>query len=323
VESFTGPEQPTGSSGEVGLVPDLSGDRRRHRREHFMHIVFAGAAAGSLLISGLILYSLFSNGWRFFSDVVWSNVYDSDAWNPRQDNYSITTLAMGSLVVTGIALLVATPLGLGAAIYLSEYAHARARSVLKPILEVLAGIPSVVLGFFALAWIAPNVVGNLFGEQAGRGGSMLAAGIGVGILTIPLVASVSEDAMRAVPGSLREASAGLGARRVSTTVRVVLPAAVSGIVAALILAASRAVGETMVVFIAGGAADTAQYTVDPREGALTMTAAMASLATGTDNVRGAGLAVPSLYFVGVALFFITLALNLIGDQFVRRVRQAY
>jgi phosphate transport system permease protein len=145
----------------------------------------------------------------------------------------------------------------------------------------------------------------------------------VGILTIPLVASVSEDAMRAVPNSLREASAGIGARRISTTVRVVLPAAVSGIVAALILAASRAIGETMVVFIAGGAADAATYTASPLDGSLTMTAAMASLAVGTENVRGAGLAVPSLYFVGIVLFFFTFALNLIANIFVRRVRLVY
>jgi len=218
---------------------------------------------------------------------------------------------------------VAAPLGLGAAVYLSEYARPRVRSFLKPIIEVLAGIPSVVVAVFALNWIAPEIVGTLFGEEAGRGGSMMAAGIGVGILTIPLVASVSEDAMRAVPNSLREASVGLGARRMATTVRVVLPAAVSGVVAAMILAVSRAIGETMVVFIAGGAADTARFTTDPLDGSLTMTAAMASLATGTDNVRGAGLAVPSLYFVGIVLFVLTLGLNLIANVFVRRVRQAY
>jgi len=301
---------------------DLSGDARRHRRERVMGAVFFAAAAASLLISALILIALFTNGWEFIADVEWSRVF-GDAWNPRQNEFSMTTLLAGSFLVTGVAMVVATPLGLGAAVYLSEYASPRLRSVLKPILEVLAGIPSVVLGFFALNWIAPNVVGKLFGEEAGRSGTMLAAGIGVGILTIPLVASVSEDAMRAVPNSLREASSGLGARKLSTTVRVVLPAAISGIVAALILAVSRAIGETMVVFIAGGAADTATFQLDPREGSLTMTAAMASLATGTDQVKGAGLAVPSLYFVGIVLFFSTLGLNLIADRFVRRVRQAY
>jgi phosphate transport system permease protein len=302
---------------------DLAGDPRRHRRERAMRTLFQLSAGASLLISTLILVSLFSNGWRFFTDVVWSDVYASNAWNPRQGSFSIATLLSGSIIVTGIAMVVATPLGLGAAVYLSEYARPRVRSVLKPILEVLAAIPSVVLGFFALQWVAPNVVGRLFGEAAGRGGSMMAAGIGVGLLTIPLVASVSEDAMRSVPDSLRQASAGLGARRMGTTVRVVLPAAVSGIVAALILAASRAIGETMVVFIAGGASDTATYTVDPLDGTLTMTAAMASLAVGTDRVVGGGLTIEALYFVGICLFAFTLLLNVIGNRFVRRVRQAY
>jgi phosphate transport system permease protein len=306
-----------------GSPVDLTGDPRRHRRERLMGALFFVAAATSLLISAAILYSLFSNGWEFFTDVDWSHVFGGDAWNPRANEFSIATIFMGSLVVTGIAMIVATPLGLGAAIYLSEYARPSIRTTLKPILEVLAGIPSVVLGVFALNWIAPDIVGRLFGEEHGRAGTMMAAGIGVGILTIPLIASVSEDAMRAVPTSLRQASAGLGARPMSTTLRVVLPAAISGIVAAFILATSRALGETMVVFIAGGAADSATYTHDPLDGGLTMTAAMASLAVGTDQVRGASLAVPSLYFVGIVLFAFTFGLNLIADRFVRRVRQAY
>jgi phosphate transport system permease protein len=302
---------------------DLSGDPRRHRRERFMGGLFFLAAATSLLVSALILISLFQNGWDFFANVEWSRVFDSNAWNPRQDEFSVTTIVSATLIVTGIAMLVAIPLGLGAAVYLSEYARPRTRAVLKPILEVLAGVPSVVLGFFALTWIAPNVVGTFFGEENGRGGSMLAAGIGVGILSIPLVASVSEDAMRSVPGSLREASSGLGARKMATTVRVVLPAAVSGLVAAVILASSRAIGETMVVFIAGGTASTATFTLGPADSSLTMTAAMASLATGSDSVRGADLAYVSLYFVGIVLFAITLGLNLVADRFVRRVRQVY
>src|SRR5919106_1690969 len=295
---------------------DLSGDPRRHRRERTMGIVFFAAAAVSLVVTVLILVSLFSNRLEFFTDVELSNVFNATGWNPRANQYGISTLIVGSLIVTGVAMVVATPLGLGAAVYLSEYARPSVRTWLKPILEVLAGIPSVVLAVFALNWIAPEIVGTFFGESEGRGGSMLAAGIGVGILTIPLMASVSEDAMRAVPDALRQASAGLGARRMSTTLRVVLPAAVSGIVAALILAASRAIGETMVVFIAGGASDTATYTTDPLEGSLTMTAAMASLAVGTDQVRGQGLAVPSLYFVGIALFAFTFLLNVIGNRFV-------
>jgi phosphate transport system permease protein len=305
-----------------GSPVDLTGDPRRHRRERIWGGLFFGAAATSLLISALILWSLFSHGIDFFSEVDWGNVLSVSEWAPRFDRYGIHVILMGSLIVTGIAMIVAAPLGLGAAVYLSEYAKPGIRTVLKPILEVLAGIPSVVLGVFALTFIAPEIVGTVLGDEHDTG-SMLVAGIGVGILTIPLVASVSEDAMRAVPNSLRQASAGLGARRMATTVRVVLPAAVSGIVAALILATSRALGETMVVFIAGGAADQAQYTHDPLEGSLTMTAAMASVATGTDSVKGAGLAVESLYFVGIALFVFTFALNMIADRFVRRFRQVY
>jgi len=277
----------------------------------------------SIVVSAAIILSLFGKGWEFISNADWGDVLTSDTWNPRQNNFGIRPLIVSSVIVTGIAMIVAVPLGLGAAVYLSEFARPRIRTLLKPILEVLAGVPSVVLGFFALAWIAPNVVGRLFGEEKGRGGSMLAAGIGVGILTIPLVASVSEDAMRAVPQALREASAGLGARRMATTVRVVLPAAVSGLVAAFILAVSRAIGETMVVFIAAGAATVGNYSTNPLDSGLTMTAGMASLATGTESVRGASLAYPSLFMVGIVLFFLTLGLNIVGNRFVLRVRQAY
>ena len=302
---------------------DLSGDARRRRRERAIGVAFFPAAVVSVVVSAAIVLSLFIKGWEFISQAEWGDVLTADTWNPRQNAFGIQPLIVSSLIVTGIAMIVAVPLGLGAAIYLSEFARPRIRSFLKPILEVLAGVPSVVLGFFALGWIAPNVVGRLFGEENGRTGSMLAAGIGVGILTIPLVASVSEDAMRAVPTSLREASAGLGARRMTTTVRVVLPAAVSGLVAAFILAVSRAIGETMVVFIAAGAATVGNFSTNPLDSGLTMTAGMASLATGTESVRGASLAYPSLFMVGIVLFFLTLGLNIVGNRFVRRVRQAY
>ena len=302
---------------------DLSGDPRRHRRERIMGLLFFLAAALSVVVSAAIVMSLFGKGWDFIADADWGGVIGDATWNPRQGAFGVRPLLMSSLIVTGIAMLVAVPLGLGAAIYLSEYARPRVRAWLKPILEVLAGVPSVVLGFFALGWIAPNVIGTLFGEEHGRSGSMAAAGIGVGILTIPLVASVSEDAMRAVPSALREASAGLGARRMATTIRVVLPAAVSGLVAAFILAVSRAIGETMVVFIAAGAATVGQYSANPLDSGLTMTAAMASLAVGTDSVRGDDLAYVSIFFIGIVLFFVTLGLNIVGNRFVRRVRQAY
>ncbi len=193
--------------------------------------------------------------------------------------------------------------------------------MLKPTLEVLAGIPSVVLGFFAVSVISPSLVRGFF-DNANLF-NLVAAGIAVGILSVPLVASVSEDALRSVPQALREASYGMGARKITTVTKVVVPAAVSGLVAACILAVSRAIGETMVVFIAGGAAGNQAFELNPLKPGLTMTAAMVTQAQGTDQVRGEALTFQSLYFVGALLFAITLLLNLFADRFVRRVRQSY
>jgi phosphate transport system permease protein len=205
--------------------------------------------------------------------------------------------------------------------YLSEYASRRARRILKPILEVLAGIPSVVMAYFVVSFISPDLVQRLFTEATFY--NMLAAGIGVGILISPIVASVAEDAMHAVPATLREASFGLGARQKSTTLRVVFPAAISGIAAALILGVSRAIGETLIVTIAAGATGGSAFTVDPLGPGQTMTAAMASLATGSDQVKGGSAAFPSLFFVGTLLFILTLSLNLLSERFVRRIRRRY
>ena len=193
--------------------------------------------------------------------------------------------------------------------------------MLKPTLEILAGIPSVVLGFFAISFISPEVVQRFFGATDLF--NLMAAGLAVGILSIPLVASVSEDALRSVPQALREASYGMGARKMTTTVRVVVPAAVSGLVAAFILAVSRAIGETMVVFIAGGAGGGTLFNTNPLEPGLTMTAAMASQATGTDAVVGEALTFQSLFFVGSVLFLVTFVLNVIASRFVRKVRISY
>lgn len=319
-------------SPEPGL---LSGSPRRRMRERAVHITVAMAALVSILISAGIVGSLLFRTVEFLlgladpgavdlaearEGISFTNLW-SDKWAPRFFDFDIKTLLVGSIVVTIVAMAVAAPVGLGSAIYLSEYASDRVRKVVKPILEVLAGIPSVVLGFFALRWIAPNVVGNVFKEADGQ--SLLAAGLGVGLLTIPLMASISEDAMRAVPKALRMASAGLGARKRTTTLSVVLPAAVSGLVAAGIVATSRAIGETMVVFLAAGASgNTALFTANPLERGSTMTAAMASQASGTDGTISE-LGFGSLFFVGFVLFVITLVLNLIADRFVRRVREVY
>lgn len=301
-------------------IEQLATPGRRKTREGTVRTIVFAAALVSVLISALIMWSLLREAWVFMTEIDWAQTWGQVGWFPRRGIYDVPTLLIATAWVTVIAMIVATPIGLGAAIYLSEYAKPRVRKIVKPTLEILAGIPSVVLGAFAISFIAPNVVARIGGDD---GGSLMAAGIGVGVLTIPLVASISEDAMRSVPRELREASTGLGARKVTTVVKVVLPAAISGLVAALIVAVSRAIGETMVVFLAGGAADASIFNSDPYEGGLTMTAAMASLASGTDSVVGAGLTFQSLYFVGLLLFVITLVLNLIGNYFVGKVREQY
>ena len=310
-------------SGPVTLDA-LSGNRDRRDRESAVRVVMLVAALASVLISGLIIWSLVREAFTFMLNIDWASVWTT-GWFPRRGFYDIKTLIASTGLVVGVSTLIATPVGLGAAVYLSEYARPRTRRWMKPTLEILAGIPSVVFGFFALQWISPNIIQNIdtwFGQDA-RLGNLAAAGVGVGILSVPLMASISEDAMKAVPNSLREASAGLGSRKVTTTLRIVLPAAISGLVAAFIVTTSRAVGETMVVFIAGGGGDTAVYTHNVFDGSLTMTAAMASLASGTDSVVGEGLTFESLYFVGLMLFVLTLGMNLVADRVVRRFQNKY
>jgi phosphate transport system permease protein len=227
----------------------------------------------------------------------------------------------GTLIVSAISIVVAAPLGLGAAIYLSEYASRRARRVLKPILEVLAGIPSVVFGFFALRFLGPDLIQPLFGTRTPT--NLLVTGVAIGILVTPLMASIAEDSLRSVPAALREASVGIGARKSTTVLKIVVPAAVSGIIAALIISVSRAIGETMVAALASGALGQAPRTTDPTDPGLTMTAAMAQLATGSDQVVGSGLAFQSLFFVGAVLFLMTFALNMLANVIVRRFRNQY
>src|SRR5918996_747566 len=304
------------------LTPaDLRGSAGRRRRELAVRLAFAAAASLSIVISFLIILSLIGEAFTFISQVDLSLLIER-GWFPRRDLYSIHTIVAGTLIVAGGGMVVAAPLGLGAAIFLSEYASPRIRRTVKPVLEILAGIPSVVLGYFALQVISPTVVDTVCPGSTELS-NLAAAGIGVGVLITPLIASVAEDAMFAVPRSLREASYGLGARRRTTSLRVVFPAAVSGIVAALILGLSRGIGETMVVSIAAGATGGSLFTLNPCVQGQTMTAAMTALATGSDQVRGATLAFPSLFFVGLLLFVFTLVLNLVADRFVRRVRIRY
>jgi phosphate transport system permease protein len=298
----------------------LRGDARRHRREARWRIVFFAAAVLSIVISVAIVLSLAGGALEFLRRVDLATLWDQ-GWFPRRNMFDVKTIVAGTLIVSVIAMFVAAPLGLGAALYLSEYASPRARRSLKPILETLASVPSVVMGFFALRFISPEIVQPLFSQAEFF--NALAAGIGVGLLVTPLVASVAEDAMHAVPSALREASFGLGARPRATSLRVVFPAAVSGITAALILGISRAIGETMIVAIAAGGTSGTTLHLDPLVGTQTMTAAITALATGSDQVRGAGPAYYSFFFVGILLFLMTLSLNVISERFVRRVRRQY
>lgn len=306
-------------------LADLAGSKQRNRIESLVKAGVGSAASLSIVISVAILAVLVIRSAGFLTQVEWSSLVSSLGWFPRSNRYDLVTLLLGSLWVTGIALAVATPVGVGAAVYLSEYASKRVRRWLKPSVEILAGLPSVVVAFFILQVIYPTALEGVLDSKY----TLFAAGIGVGILTIPIVASVTEDALSAVPNSLREASVGLGARKAVTTVRVVLPAAVSGITAALIVGASRALGETMLVTLVAGGANGSARTFGPGSagGGVTMTSAMANLAAGSDSVAvSSGVTlnpVNSLYVVGLVLFMFTLGLNLIGDRLVRRFRQSY
>ena len=309
------------ATGHSITAADLRGSPARRRRELTIRVLFLAAAGLSIVISALIIVSLIGEAANFFINVDKASLFDP-AFFPSRELFGMPTLVAGTLVVSLIAMTVATPLGLGAAVYLSEYASPRVRRLLKPIVELLAGIPSVVLGYFALTVISRSVVDPLCPGDTPLS-NYAAAGIAVGLLTTPLVAAISEDAMHAVPNALREASYGLGARKRTTSLRIVMPAAVSGIVAALIIALSRAIGETMIVAVAAGATGGARFSVNPCGSGQVMTAAMTTLAIGSDRPRGDSLAFPSLFFIGLLLFVMTLVLNLVGETFVRRVRRSY
>jgi phosphate transport system permease protein len=304
-------------------IADLQGSSKRRGRETRMRILFRSAALLSVVISGLILFTLIRGAIEFLRLVPIGDLIDSaktPGWFPRRERFDLPTVVIGSVIMGAIAMIVAVPFGLGTAIYLAEYASPRTRKLLKPIIEVLAGMPSVVVGFFALKFIAPELVQPIFHPDKVQ--NMLAAGMGIGILIIPIMASVSEDALSSVPSSLREASYAVGARKSSTVAKVVLPAAVSGIVAAFIIAVSRAIGETMVATMAGGLDGSGARATSPLDPGLSITAALTNAAGGTDGVNG-GAPYQVLFFLGLLLFAMTMILNLVGDRFVRRVRQKY
>ncbi len=284
-------------------------------------MVFLGlACALSVAITVGIVFALLLPALDFFREVSVWDFLTGTRWAPTFSNadFGVLPLITGTLWTTVLALLVAVPVGLGVAIYLSEYATPRVRKVLKPALEVLAGIPSVVYGYFALAFVAPVVLEQIMRIELGTY-SVLAAGLVLGIMIIPTVASLSEDSLSAVPQSLRQGSLALGANRMRTTLRVVFPAAISGIAASIVLALSRAVGETMIVALAAGTQ--AQLVGKATDSGQTMTGFIAQTATGESTPGTLGY--NTLFAVGLLLFTITLLINIISIRLVRRFREAY
>ncbi len=282
-------------------------------------VLFLAALLSVLTTIGIVV-ALVEEAIVFFGDVNFFDFITGTEWSPlfSEPKFGVLPLVTGTLLVTAIALLVAVPLGLGAAIYLSEYARPRVRKVVKPALEVLAGIPTIVFGYFALTFFTPTILQDLLHADV-QVFNALSAGIVMGFMVIPTIASVSEDAMTAVPQSLREGAFGLGASKLQVSTRVVFPAALSGIVAAVVLGISRAIGETMIVLVAAG--QVPNLTADPRESVETMTTFIAATAKGDVPTGSTGY--KTIFAVGTALFVITLVMNAISIRFVRRFRQVY
>ena len=302
----------------IPVTRDLDLRKRRRPWETVIEAVLAVCGVVSILTTIAIVFTLVDNGLAFFRDVAVLDFLTGTVWAPKgqPQEFGVLPLLAGTLLVSAIAIAVALPLGLGAATYLSEYARPRTRRVLKPMLEVLAGVPTVVYGYFALRVVTP-VIRELF--PAVDIFNALSAGIVMGIMIIPTIASLSEDAMRAVPESLREGAYGLGAGPARVATRVVIPAALSGIAASVILGISRAVGETMIVAIAAGS--TPNLTGSPLESIQTMTGYIAQVSLG-DSQAGT-VDYRSIFAVGFTLFVLTLLLNLLAQRFVRRFRQVY
>jgi phosphate transport system permease protein len=250
-------------------------------------------------------------GSAFFTGAEWSPLFNDP-------EFGVRPLVIGTLLVTGIGVLVAVPVGLGSAIYLSEFASPRTRRIVKPILEVLVGVPTIVFGFFALTFITPTILQDLLHLDV-QVFNALSAGLIMGFMIVPTIASISEDAMSAVPQGLREGAYGMGATKRQVSTRVVFPAAISGIVASIVLGISRGIGETMIVLIAAGLVPSNGLNpVDPHA---TITGFMAATAKG-DNPAGT-IGYQSIFALGLTLFVLTLVMNMIAIRFVRKYRQVY
>lgn len=272
-----------------------------------------------------------NSGLQIFAgvEVSLTEIFTGTRWTPPLFEFGMWPLIIATLMTSFIAMMVALPLGLGTAVYLSEYASDRARNILKPILEILAGVPTVVYGYFALTFMTP-LLRRIFGQDVVSIFNTASAGIVVGILIIPLVSSLSEDALHAVPDALRQAAYGLGATKLETSIRIVLPAALSGITAAFVIAISRAIGETMVVAIAAGAGpknftlgqdSLFGYVLNPFESAETMTGHIVRISGG--DLSYDSIDYNSIFAIGLLLFIITLTLNILSRRFVARFREVY
>ena len=301
-------------------VSDVLGVARKRRGEQVIKGLLFAAAVVSILTTTGIVISLLEETINFLGDVPLGDFLFGTEWSPlfAEPAYGVLPLVTGTLLITGIAILVAIPIGLGAAVYLAEYASPRVRRSVKPVLELLAGVPTIVFGYFALLFVTPEVLKPIFGEPL-QGFNALSAGVIMGFMVVPTIASISEDAMSAVPAALREGAFGLGASKLQVSTRVVFPAALSGIVAAGVLGVSRAIGETMIVLIAAG--QQPNLPGDPRQSGETMTTFIAATAKGDAAVGS--IAYKTIFAVGALLFVMTLILNSISIRFVRKYRQVY
>jgi phosphate transport system permease protein len=294
--------------------------------EKVIHGLLAACAVLSVLTTTAIVISLIGPTIGFFEVVPIGDFLFGTDWTPQFEppSFGVLAIVVGTLNVTLWGMLFAIPIGLGAAVYLSEYARPRVRKTVKPILEILAGIPTVAIGFFAVSFILPEIIqplwpGDFLGGATGKPFMALAAGLGIGLMIVPIIASISEDAMSAVPRGLHEGAYALGATKAKVAIRVIFPAALSGIVASIVLAISRAVGETMIVVLAAGS--TPNLTFNPVEAIQAMTSYIATTATG--DISTGSIDYKAVFAVGTVLFFMTLVMNMISIRLVRKYREVY
>jgi phosphate transport system permease protein len=313
-------EAGTSTVGKVAPGAPSLGATSRRWGEKAIRTALAAAAAISVLTTLGILVALLRETIAFFSEVGIGHFFSDATWAPlfNPPHYGIWQLINGTFLITGIAILVAIPLGLGSAIYLSEYASPRVRKFIKPVLEVLVGVPTIVLGYFALTFVTPTILQSFLGLDV-QIFNALAAALVMAIMILPTIASISEDAMSAVPSGLREGAYGMGATKLQVSTRVVFPAALSGIVAACVLGISRAIGETMIVLIAAGQRPNSG--IDPKQPFETISAFIA--ATGKGDIPTGSTDYKTIFAAGMTLFIITLVFNMIAIRFVRRFRQVY